>query len=245
MQVSAACVSSAQRVYEMSAAILLYKEQHGQTVFSSVHDVKVNKQGVATIQAGAAVSKTGLVKMMQTLVPEDYAPAELFGEHILAKGNDYLAWYCKPEKRQVWFKCKEIGRDVSANVDHPGLVFIVSREGWYVFAVKEGKRPTADTPLYVAPYLNVWEGGHICTGNIETPKGAMKFHTEAWEDAFFRSYFTHPNQHKKGALTKYRGGIFALWRALMKGRKFPIESLVPAGETLGQAFERMVCRGRS
>lgn len=79
MQVSAACVTSAQRVYEMSAAILLYKEQHGQSVFSSVHDVKVNKQGVATIQAGAAVSKTGLVKMMQTLVPEDYAPAELFG----------------------------------------------------------------------------------------------------------------------------------------------------------------------
>jgi len=229
----------------MSAAILLYGEQCRQAVFASVHDVKVNKQGVATIQAGTPVSKTGLVKMMQTLVPEDYAPAELLGEHILAKGADHLAWYCKPQRRQVWFKNKEIGMNVNANTDHPALLFIVGKEGWYVFAIKGSERPTADTPLYVAPYLNVWKGGHICTGNIETPKGVMKFSTEAWEEAFFRSYFTHPNQHEKGALTKYRGGIFTLWRALMKGRAFPTESLVSAGETLGSAFERVVLHGRS
>lgn len=245
MQVSAACVSSTEMQYEMSAAILLYRAQYRQNVFASVHDIKVNKQGVATIRAGTPVSKTGLVKMMQTLLPEDYAPAELLGEHILAKGSDHLAWYCKPQRREVWFKCKEIGIDVSAHTDHPGLVFVVGKNGWYVFAVKEDKRPTADTSLYVAPYLNVWKGGHICTGNIETPKGAMKFSTEAWEEAFFRSYFTHPNQHEKGVLTKYRGGIFALWRSLMKGRKFPVNSLVDANETLGQAFERVVKHGRS
>ena len=245
MQVSAACVSSTQQIYELSAAILLYREQHRQNVFASVHDVTTNKQGVATIRAGTPVSKTGLVKMMQTLVPEDCAPAALLGEHILAKGSDHLAWYCKPQKRQVWFKCNEIGMNINTNTNHPALVFIVNKNDWYVFAVKDDKRPTADTPLYVAPYLNVWKGGHICTGNIETPKGVMKFSTEAWEEAFFRSYFTHPNQHEKGALTKYRGGIFALWRALMKGRKFPTESLVSADETLGGAFERVVLHGRS
>jgi len=227
----------------MSSAILLYRERHGQTVFASVHDVIISKEGAATIEAGTPVSKTGLVKMMQTLVPEDYASAELLGDHILAKGSDHLAWYCKPKKRQVWFKNDELGQDVSATTDHPGLVFIIGKGHWYVFAVKGNERPISGTPLFVSPYLNVWKGGHICTGNIETPKGAMKFSTEAWEEAFFRSYFTHPNQHEKGALTKYRGGIFALWRALMKGRVFPAESLVSSGETLGQAFERTVKRG--
>jgi len=228
----------------MSSAILLYRERHGQTVFASVHDVKISKEGGATIEAGTPVSKTGLMKMMQTLVPEDYAPAELLGDHILAKGSDHLAWYCKPQKRQVWFKNDELGQDVSATTDHPGLVFIIGKGHWYVFAVKGNERPISGTPLFVSPYLNVWKGGHICTGNIETPKGAMKFSTEAWEEAFFRSYFTHPNQHEKGALTKYRGGIFALWRALMKGRAFPTESLVSSGETLGQAFERTVKHGQ-
>ncbi|MDD4964379.1 MAG: PRTRC system protein B [Gallionella sp.] len=227
----------------MSSAILLYRERHGQTVFASVHDVKISKEGGATIEAGTPVSKTGLMKMMQTLVPEDYAPAELLGDHVLAKGSDHLVWYCKPQKRQVWFKNDELGQDVSATTDHPRLVFIIGKGHWYVFAVKGNERPTSGTPLFVSPYLNVWKGGHICTGNIETPKGAMKFSTEAWEEAFFRSYFTHPNQHEKGALTKYRGGIFALWRALMKGRAFPTKSLVSSGETLGQAFERTVKRG--
>ena len=245
MQIQAACVSGTQKVYGMSHAILLYSERGGQTVFASVHDIQTSKEGVATIVAGTPVSKTGLVKMMQTLVPEDYAPAELLGNHILAKGSDHLAWYCKPQKRQVWFKNDEIGQDVSATTDHPGLVFIIGRGHWYVFTVKGNKRQTSSTPLYVAPYLNVWKGGRICTGNIETPKGELKFSTEAWEEAFFRSYFTHPNVHEKDALTKYRGGIFALWRALMKGRAFPAESLVRAGETLGQAFERTVKHGQS
>lgn len=244
MQIQAACVSGAQKVYGMSHAILLYSERSGQTVFASVHDIQTSKEGVATIEAGTPVSKTGLVKMMQALVPEDYAPAELLGNHILAKGSDYLAWYCKPQKRHMWFKNDEIGQGVSANSYQPGLVFITSKGEWYVFAVKGNKRPTSSTQLYVAPYLNVWAGGRICTGNIETPKGGLKFSTEAWEEAFFRSYFTHPNQHEKGALTKFRGGIFALWRALMKGRVFPTESLVRAGETLGQAFERTVKHGQ-
>lgn len=244
MQVQAACVSGAQKVYGMSQAILLYSERGGQTVFASVHDIQTSKEGVATIEAGTPVSKTGLVKMMQSLVPEDYAPAELLGNHILAKGSDYLVWYCKPQKRHVWFKNDEIGNEVSANCHQPGLVFITSKEDWHVFAVKGNKRPTSSTPLYVAPYLNVWAGGRICTGNIETPKGGLKFSTEAWEEAFFRSYFTHPNQHENGALTKYRGGIFSLWRALMKGRAFPTESLVRAGETLGKAFERTVKHGQ-
>lgn len=244
MQVQAACVSGSQKVYGMSHAVLLYSERGGQTVFASVHDVSVSKEGVPTIDAGTPVSKTGLVKMMQTLVPEDYAPAELLGNHILAKGSDYLVWYCKPQKRQVWFKNDEIGQDVTANTHQPGLVFIIGKGEWYVFAVKGNKRPTSSTPLYVAPYLNVWAGGRICTGNIETPKGRLKFSTEAWEEAFFRSYFTHPNQHEKGALTKYRGGIFSLWRVLMKGRAFPTESLVRSRETLGKAFERTVKHGQ-
>jgi len=245
MQVNATCMSSTQKVYQMSNAILLYSERGGQTVFASVHDIKTSDEGKATIEAGTPVSKTGLVKMMQALVPENYAPAELLGNHILAKGSDHLVWYCKPQKRQVWFKCAEVGTgEVTAKTHHPGLVFIIGKGKWYVFAVKGNKRPTSSTPLYVSPYLNVWKGGHICTGNIETPKGESRFSTEAWEEAFFRSFFTHPNQHEKGALTKYRGGIFSLWRALMKGRVFPTESLVAAGETLGQAFERVVCHGQ-
>lgn len=245
MQVSATCTSARAKEYVLSNAILLYRDgTYGDTVFASVHDVKT-KNGAKSIEAGTPVSKGALTELLQTLAPEDYAQPTLFGNHILSQGNGHLVWYCKPQKRQVWFKTEELGGEVSGMADLPGLVFFVTKTSWHVLAVKNRTRPMPGTPLYVSPFLNVWKGGKICTGNIATPEGAARFSTAAWEEAFFRSYFTHPNQHEPGALTKFKGGIFALWKSLLKGKKFSNDTLVPAKETLAQAFARTVCNDES
>ena len=246
MDIKSSCAIDEAR-YELSNAILLYTRTFGYgsektLCFASIHDVE-NKTGMPRIMQGSAVSKKAIVEALGQLVPEERIQRELLPENVLAKGSDYLVWYAKPKTRQVWFKCQEFG-EVSAPACHPGLVFFVSEDNWYVFAIKGDERPTADTQMFVAPYFNVWQGGHICAGNIELPKGEMKFDTYAWEECFFRSYFTHPNVHTKGGLTKYRGGIFALWRALLKGRAFPQNSLVSANQTLSHAFERVVIYGR-
>ena len=245
MKIGAYCESATVQEYVLSHAILMYSERSSsRTVFASVHDVET-KKGTTSIQPGTPVSKSGLTKMLRTLAPENYAQPALFGNHILSQGNNHLVWFCKPQKRQVWFRTEQLGGDVSGLADLPGLVFVVTKDEWHVFAVKGVSRPRPSTPLYVAPFLNVWEGGNICTGNIKTPSGAERFSTEAWEEAFFRSYFTHPNQHGVGDLTKFKGGIFPLWRSLLKGKKFSTETLVPARVNLAQAFERTVCNGKS
>ena len=248
MQISAQCVSNDDESYQLSDAILLYRRSSrysgpGSVVFASAHEVSINKDNSPVIEAGVAVSKSGLVEMFKTLTPEDFIKPALLENHVLAMGSNHLAWFCKSKKREVWFKCKELG-EVHAKTDHPNLVFIIMGGKWYVFAVKSRSRPTAKTPLYVAPYLNVWAEGGICTGNIDIPKGQLKFNPAAWEESFFRSYFTHPNVHDKGHLTRHRGGIFALWRALLKGKTFPVESLVPMNKTLGQVFDGLVVRNR-
>lgn len=240
MQIAADCAATHNKIYSLSSAILLYTDEGHKPVFASVHDVRLSREGIPNIEAGSPVSKSGLLDMMKALAPQDYVQPELLGNHILARGNDHLAWFCKPQKRTVHFKCDALGGEVHALTDQPGLVFIVGNGKWYVFAVKSSSRPTASTKLYVAPYLNVWKKGHICTGNIETPKGAMKFNTELWDSAFYQSFFTHPNQHGAKDLTLHEGGIFALWRDLIAGEKFSNASLVPAGETLGQAFSRVM-----
>lgn len=244
MNIKSVCVTEDAQ-YELSNAILLYTRTTGlgyanqrEFCFASIHDVD-NKTDVPKIMQGMSVAKTAIIEALEQLVPEHRIQKELLPENVLAKGRDYLVWYAKPQKRCVWFKCKEFG-DVSGPVDHPGLVFIVSKNQWYVFAINGDERPTADTPLFVAPYFNVWDGGHICIGNLDLPKGNMRFDTAAWEECFFRSYFTHPNVHTNGGLTKYRGGIFALWRALLKGRVFPQKSLVPYDQTLSVVFKRVV-----
>ena len=56
----------------------------------------------------------------------------------------------------------------------------------------------------------------------------------AWNDAFLRSYFTHPNV--TGKLLRYRGGSYAFWRDMLDQRftRFPERVLVDAKSTLGQ-----------
>ena len=246
MDINATCLIDDAK-YELSNVVLLYAKKTGynssQLCFASIHEVETHN-GTPRIKPGMAVAKNALVEALKQLTPDEYVQAELLADNVLAKGHDHLVWYMKPQKRQVWFKCKELG-NVSAKTEQPGLVFVVEQNQWHVFAIKGNERPTPETPLYVAPYFNVWEGGHICIGNVDLPKGEMKHNTAAWEECFFRSYFTHPNVHDKGGLTKYRGGIFALWRSLMKGRAFPVTSLVPADETLSDVFERLVKHGRS
>src|SRR5665811_2341938 len=153
MKIEAGCTSTIEKVYGLTNAILLYRDEGRNPVFASVHDVQVTKEGIPNIQPGTPISKSGLVEMLKTLSPQDYAQPELLGEHILARGNDHLAWFSKPQKRHVFFKNEQLGGEVNAQTEHPGLVFIVGKGKWFVFAVKSRSRPTASTPLYTAPYM--------------------------------------------------------------------------------------------
>jgi PRTRC genetic system protein B len=101
-----------------------------------------------------------------------------------------------------------------------------------VWAVKGSRRPTPQTPLFQAPYFNVDAQGRICQGNVPVPEGTAVEKIEAWNDAFFRSFFTHPNV--AGKLVRYRGGSYAFWRDLLDQRfaRFPGRVLVDVKTTL-------------
>jgi hypothetical protein len=56
------------------------------------------------------------------------------------------------------------------------------------------------------------------------------------QDGFFESEFTHPNAAKK--LTEHPGGFIGLWMSLIGKRRFPVEYLADAKETLVQFLQR-------
>lgn len=227
-------------------ALLLYRPAHGGEEYVAMHDVEHTPQG-PIIGAGQPVTKAALQRMLLDLGPKKQKqPVEIIPANLLSKSPNHLAWYCEPKDRQVWFKCEQLGGEVTKVVPHPGLVFVVSQSGWHVFAVKGNQRPQADTELCVAPYLNCWEGGGICTGNVTTPKGKMRWNTTAWEEAFFRSYFTHINIQGKNKLVKFGKGAYAFWRSMLAGnhKKFPEKYLVATGMTLSQTLQRVLKGGR-
>ena len=60
---------------------------------------------------------------------------------------------------------------------------------------------------------------------------------EAWNKAFFDSFFTHPNT--QGPLVNYKGGPYRFWRDMLDGRHavFPESALVPLGTSLAQVLD--------
>lgn len=226
---------------ELAAAILLYK--NGNDInFVSVHDIEYinNDLSKPYIGPGKPASKLALSMIVQDLLPSVASQRSVIPANVLSHDYEHLAWYVPPSNRQLWFRCADLGGEVTASVDLPGLVFFVGLNGWYVFATASKERPTAETQLFVSPFLNVWAGGKICTGNINVPK-IRGTSTEAFEDAFFRSYFTHINIREKNQLVKYPGGPYQLWSELINGqlKKFPKKALVPFKSTVGEFLESL------
>jgi PRTRC genetic system protein B len=157
-----------------------------------------------------------------------------------------MAWWVPPARRHIWFRCTggELGaHERGESVPHPGLVFAAASDRtWRVWAVKGCERPSEATPLFQAPYFNVYGTGAICQGNVDVPTGgfagSVADRIEAWNKAFFDSFFTHPNT--QGPLVNYKGGPYRFWRDMLDGRHavFPESALVPLGTSLAQVLDR-------
>jgi len=112
----------------------------------------------------------------------------------------------------------------------PALLFRASEGHLAVRALAEIERPTPKTKLFRAPYWNVYESGDVCLGSTKVPREASVASLPRWEQAFFESEFIHANVAKK--LTEFPGGFVAMWKSLIGKKKFPVEHLADAGETL-------------
>lgn len=223
---------------ELAQAILVYKAKGGSS-FATVHGIAAQPNGGATILPGRPMTAFAVARLARTLTKR--RQGGFIADKVLYQDTGAVAWWVPPAQRRIWFRCggDELGAvERSEVVSHPGLVFCVTASRkWYVWAVKGSARPAEDTPLFRAPYFNVWESGQICVGNVDLPERATAAKLEEWNNAFFDSWFTHPNVHQD--LVHYRGGAYKFWRAMLDGKhaSFPEKVLVDLGRTLGKVME--------
>jgi PRTRC genetic system protein B len=222
-------------VLRLDRAVLIYHGASG-SAFATVHAVE-DVDGEAVIGAGQAMTPRAAIDLARAL-GKSVAHAGFLPETVLYMDGDLLVWWLPPGKRHIAFRTEGHEEQMGAiergeTVPQPGLVFAASSQAWKVWAVKGSERPTPATPLYQAPYFNVYANGDICQGNVPVPEGTTAEKIGAWNDAFLRSYFTHPNA--QGKLVRYRGGAYAFWRDMLDGKfsRFPERVLVDAKTTLG------------
>jgi PRTRC genetic system protein B len=141
-----------------------------------------------------------------------------------------LLWYTKGQRRQLYFVNNLDIPSGMANV--PPMIWFANKNNLSVFALASERRPTEKTPLHSAPFFNIYEDGKVCMGsvsvNIKNSSSVEEF-TNAWEDYFFNSYFSH----LLGNSSPIKGNCIHLWKDLIGSDKpFPKEVLKKNKRTL-------------
>lgn len=222
-------------ILRLSQAVLIYRGA-SESALATVHEVE-EVDGNPVILAGQAMTPRAVNQLSRSL-SKSITHGGFLPETVLYMDGDLLLWWLPPAKRHIVFRAAELKEQWGAAergevVPHPGLIFAASSNVWKVWAVKGRNRPTLHTPLFHAPYFNVWDGGDICRGNVKVPDGTTSEKIDAWNTAFLGSVFTHPNG--KGKLVRYRGGAYPFWRDMLDGRftSFPERVLIDGKTTLG------------
>lgn len=221
---------------KLSRAVLIYEGERGGTLATvhNIHDVG-GEPVIGAGQAMTARTAAGLARaLLKSAMLGGYLP-----ETVLYLDPDLIVWWVPPQCRHIAFRVeKEMaealgGCERGEVVPQPGLVFAASSRIWHVWAVKGASRPTLTTSLFQAPYFNVNSQGGICQGNTPVPEGTTVAKIAQWNDAFLRSYFSHPNGPVE--LVRYRDGPYAFWRDMLDGRfrRFPEKVLIDLKLTLG------------
>lgn len=217
----------------------------------TVHDMRM-EGGRAVAGAGRLLTAQGLKALAQCAAEGLRRAPEIQPEQVLVATDELLVWWRRAGPEDLAFDVDwnrgEAGRarlqGVMKRMPLPALVFVLHRsracqgiwQGVYVYAMGEDKRPTADTPMFRAPLLNLNDDGAVCWGDGELPKGRTSADIAQWESLFFSSKFTHYN-HSSPVKSKdcYE------WIADFcdsSAKEFPSDHLLPMRETLGQIINR-------
>jgi PRTRC genetic system protein B len=235
-------IAAGETTLHLTGAVLMYQSDRGD-VYATSNPAVPDPQhpGRKVLGAGVPLSKGSLAKFADA-VGAATAFAGFLPENLLFSSPNLIAWWAPAQVRTTWFKKAGTGTiEAHGPAAHPALVFVATPNDWFVFALRESARPAPATPLCHAPHFNVWDGGTICTGNVELPAtfGAEVIHS--YERAFFGSHFTHPNRDQA---VKHKGGMQQLWRDQLAtpDPESMRTALVDAKETLQEAIARIAAR---
>ena len=161
------------------------------------------------------------------LKPKGILPTNIL--HINPSEKGTVLWYTKTQQRQIYF-VDSLGIS-NGKAQVPPMLWFANKSSLTVFALANDRRPTEKTPLYYAPFFNIYEKGNVCMGTVSIDiknSASVEEFIQAWEHYFFNSYFSHSLCEN---LTKKN--IVNLWKDLINTDKpFPKEILKKNNKTL-------------
>ena len=224
--------------FELREALLVYSSDRtgGRSdgmSFVTKHSVKVDGKGVPSLLPGSPIGESDIFTLIEQL--RGAVPSEFLPENILMRTQETIMWWTPATTRPMYYvadKGQELTQLSGKKFPQPALVFRARPGSLDIRALASSERPSPETPMYLAPYWNVSNNGTVCLGSTKVPRDVSVKSLSRWEEAFFESEFTHANAST--SLTTHPGGFIGLWKSLIGKKKFPVEYLCDAKQTLGQ-----------
>jgi PRTRC genetic system protein B len=223
-------------LYYPKNALIIYKSEDSETDVYVEHFDMDKNGNLVNAHPLTVREATILAKSLQVAEIEKKSflkPQGIIGNHILQinpTDNGRVIWFTKATKKHLFFK-EDLGI-ANGTADISPMLWIANRNQLSVYALKTGCRPTEKTPLYHAPFFNVYKDGVVCMGTVDVnikKSASLEEFTTAWENYFFNSFFSHlVNNHNP-----IKGNLVSLWKKLVNSSEiFPKHILQKADLTL-------------
>src|SRR5690606_20538744 len=179
---------------------------------------EVNENGISS---PSLLSDQSLKEIYKFLNEDDILPEYTFKECIPNNVVRYnaetgsIVWFTEPTNQYLYFSTSLGIKDGSYPV--PYLLWKYSDNTISVWALKEEPKSIKDK-LYNAPFLNVFNSGKVCMGNVKINDSNYQFDSlmENCMKAFWNSTFTHTNHNNL-----VQGSIISLYEEILSKDKFP------------------------
>lgn len=223
-----------EEIYQPFKALVFFQSQtDSDQMYVEAYDMdkKGNPINAHPLSVQETISlATDLSKVQE--VRSDYMDCGgLIPEKVLALNqlNGSVIWYTPTQQVNLLFSP---GLNIpNGKTFVPAMVWKADREELKVFALVSDKKPQAETPLYNAPFFNIYPDARVCMGTVatdKTPANDLNEFMLEWEHLFWNSYFSHLNDRYK-----VKGNIVQLWQnQIANGTAFPKEVLIKYGKNL-------------
>lgn len=141
-----------------------------------------------------------------------------------------MVWFTKAKEQELFFV--ENLNIPNGKAFLPPLLWVANQQSLKIFALKSNTRPNENTPLFHAPFFNIYEDGSVCMGTVDVKikhTASLEEFIESWENYFFNSYFSHlMNEHDP-----LKGNCVNVWKNLIESKEaFAKDLLIPKNKTL-------------
>ena len=216
------------RETEAVAAVVLHRlrDRH----IGVYHEVTEMPGGAPQLGPGQVLSHDAARDFSQRLSGASTV-RQILPAAVLVADSDLLVWHRPALRRPIIFQTqdKQLNADVSGRpVLHPPLLFVGRPGKIAVYALTGPERPVADTPLFRAPYFNLYATGSMCEGNVPLPPAPTPTDDTlaGYEAAFYDSAFVHTNLGNSNII-KWSSGHAGFWRDMKSTVHFPNQALIP------------------